>query len=55
VLELLRDGLPMAEIAARLAITPVTVRRHVSEILRKLRVPDREAAVKLLGKRSEGG
>jgi DNA-binding NarL/FixJ family response regulator len=53
VLELLREGLTTAEIAARLAIAPVTVRRHVSEILRKLRVPDREAAVRLLGRRDD--
>jgi DNA-binding NarL/FixJ family response regulator len=51
VLELLRDGLTTAEIAARLFIAEVTVRSHVSAILRKLRVPDREAAVRLLGNR----
>lgn len=48
VLELLREGQTTADIAARLAIAPVTVRRHVSEILRKLRVADRAAAVRLL-------
>lgn len=53
VLELLRGGHTTAEIAQRLAIAPVTVRRHVSEILRKLRVPDREAALRLLEKRSD--
>jgi DNA-binding NarL/FixJ family response regulator len=53
VLELLRDGLATAEIAARLTIAPVTVRRHVSEILRKLRVPDRKAALRLLEERSD--
>ena len=51
VLELLRDGLTTAEIAARLFIAEVTVRSHVSAILRKLRVPDREAAVRLLADR----
>jgi DNA-binding NarL/FixJ family response regulator len=51
VLELLRDGLTTAEIAARLFIAEVTVRSHVSAILRKLRVPDREAAVRLLANR----
>jgi len=51
VLELLRDGLSTAEIAQRLFIAEVTVRTHVSSILRKLRVPDREAAVQLLEER----
>lgn len=51
VLELLRDGLTTAEIAARLFIAEVTVRSHVSAILRKLRVPDRKAAVRLLADR----
>jgi DNA-binding NarL/FixJ family response regulator len=48
VLELLRQGLSTAEIGERLFIAPVTVRTHVSAILKKLHVPDREAAVKLL-------
>jgi DNA-binding NarL/FixJ family response regulator len=48
VLELLREGLSTAEIAQRLFIAEVTVRTHVSSILKKLRVPDREAAVQLL-------
>lgn len=47
-LELLRDGLSTAEIAERLQVSPVTVRRHVSAILGKLRVPDRAAALELL-------
>jgi DNA-binding NarL/FixJ family response regulator len=51
VLELLRDGLTTAEIARRLFVAEVTVRSHVSAILRKLRVPDREAAVRLLDDR----
>ena len=51
VLEYLHDGLTTAEIAERLSISPVTVRRHVSEILKKLRVTSREEAVRLL----EGG
>ena len=53
VLDLLREGLTTNEIAKRLYISDVTVRRHVGEILRKLRVPDRDAAVKLLRERSE--
>ena len=48
VLEFLHDGLSTAEIADRLSISPVTVRRHVSEILKKLRVTSREEAVKLM-------
>lgn len=51
VLELLREGLSTAEIAQRLFIAEVTVRTHVSSILRKLRVPDRESAVQLLEER----
>jgi DNA-binding NarL/FixJ family response regulator len=52
VLELLREGQSTAQIAERLAIAPVTVRRHVSEILRKLRVTDRAAAVRMLEERA---
>jgi DNA-binding NarL/FixJ family response regulator len=48
VLELMRDGLSTDEIAARLFISPVTVRTHVSAILRKLHVQTRAAAVALL-------
>jgi two-component system NarL family response regulator len=48
VLELLREELSTAEIAARLDVSPVTVRRHVSAILGKLRVPDRKAMARLL-------
>jgi DNA-binding NarL/FixJ family response regulator len=50
VLDLLRRGLPTAEIADRLDISPVTVRRHIGMLLRKLGVPDRAAALKLLGR-----
>jgi DNA-binding NarL/FixJ family response regulator len=51
VLELMREGLSTEEIGARLFIAPVTVRTHVSAILRKLHVPNREAAVALLSAR----
>jgi DNA-binding NarL/FixJ family response regulator len=48
ILELLRDGGSTAAVARRLGISQVTVRRHVSEALRKLRVSDRPAAFALL-------
>jgi DNA-binding NarL/FixJ family response regulator len=48
ILELLRSGASTAQAAARLGISQVTVRRHISEVLRKLRVPDRAAAFALL-------
>jgi DNA-binding NarL/FixJ family response regulator len=47
ILELLRNGLTTNQVAAQLFVTPVTVRSHVSAILRKLRVPDRAAAISL--------
>jgi DNA-binding NarL/FixJ family response regulator len=48
VIELLRDGLSTAQIAERLSVSPVTVRRHVSSLLGKLDAPDRDAAVRML-------
>ena len=48
VLELMRQGLGTAEMAERLFVSKVTIRSHVASLLRKLRVPDREAAVRLL-------
>jgi DNA-binding NarL/FixJ family response regulator len=48
VLELMQQGLKTEEIAARLFISPVTVRTHVSAVLRKLHVSSREAALELL-------
>lgn len=41
VLRLLRRGHSTAEIAQRLGITPVTVRRHISTLMNKLGVDDR--------------
>jgi DNA-binding NarL/FixJ family response regulator len=49
VLELLREGLSTAEMAARLFVTPATVRSHVSAILAKLGAADRREAVQMLG------
>ena len=47
VLELMSSGLGTEEIAGRLDIGKVTVRTHVSNVLKKLKVPDRDAAVRL--------
>jgi DNA-binding NarL/FixJ family response regulator len=41
VLGMLRRGHRTSEIAARLSIAPVTVRRHISELVRKLGVENR--------------
>jgi DNA-binding NarL/FixJ family response regulator len=43
VLRMLRRGHTTAEIAQRLHIAPVTVRRHISELVHKLGVEDRSA------------
>ena len=48
VLDLLRQGLSTADIATRLFVTETTVRTHVSAILRKLQVDDRQSALRLL-------
>lgn len=53
ILDLLRQGLTTAEIAERLFVSKVTVRRHVSGILRKLKVKDRKAALSLVEERSD--
>jgi DNA-binding NarL/FixJ family response regulator len=47
VLDLLRQGLSTSEIARRLFVSPATVRSHVAAVLRKLRAPDRETAIRL--------
>ena len=47
VLELLRTGLTTGEIAEQLVISRVTVRTHVSAILKKLQVGNRKAALQL--------
>jgi two-component system nitrate/nitrite response regulator NarL len=52
VLELLRSGESTREVAERLGIAQVTVRRHIGEILRKLQVDSRAAALELLERRS---
>jgi DNA-binding NarL/FixJ family response regulator len=45
VLDLLRAGDSPAEIAQRLEVSPVTVRRHISDLVRKLRLGDRSSLV----------
>jgi two-component system, NarL family, nitrate/nitrite response regulator NarL len=47
VLELLRQELSTSEIAERLGISAVTVRRHVSGTLRRLGARDRDSALRL--------
>lgn len=47
VLEGLRQGASTADLAGSLGVSPVTVRRHVSALLRKLGVCDRRQAVAL--------
>jgi two-component system, NarL family, nitrate/nitrite response regulator NarL len=46
--ELMREGSSTAEMAERLGVSPVTVRRHVSLLLQKLGVGSRQAAVETL-------
>jgi DNA-binding NarL/FixJ family response regulator len=48
VLDLMCAGLSTGETAARLLVSAVTVRRHVSNVVKKLDVADRTAAVALL-------
>jgi DNA-binding NarL/FixJ family response regulator len=48
VLELLQSGLRTADVAKRLFIEQVTVRSHICSIVKKLSVPDRKAAIRLL-------
>lgn len=48
VMELLATGLCTEDVANKLFISPTTVRVHVSAVLRKLRVKDRESAFRML-------
>ena len=48
VLDLMHQGLSTKRMAERLFVSQVTVRTHVSAVLKKLQVPDRAAAVRLL-------
>ena len=53
VLELMAEGLSTEQIAEKLFVGKVTVRTHVSNVLKKLRVPDRESAVRLVRTQSQ--
>ncbi|MFL6002449.1 MAG: response regulator [Nocardioides sp.] len=48
VMELLANGASTDHVAQRLFLSPTTVRVHVSSVLRKLRVKDRESAFRVL-------
>ena len=48
VLDLMCDGLSTRETAARLVISEITVRRHITGVLKKLQVASRGDALKLL-------
>jgi two-component system, NarL family, nitrate/nitrite response regulator NarL len=52
VLDLMRNGQTTAEMARSLFLSQATVRSHVAAILRKLRVPDRESAIRLFDETS---
>ncbi len=54
ILDLMAEGLTTEQMAERLFVAKVTVRTHISALLRKLRVPDRQAAVRLLRGGSSG-
>ena len=49
IMDLLQGGASTEEVAQRLFIAPGTVRVHVSSVLKKLRVPDRASAIRVLG------
>ena len=51
VLQLLREGKKTSEIAEQLSVSKVTVRSHVAATLKKLKVKDRDEAVKLVQER----
>jgi len=56
VLELIFEEVPTREIATRLGISRITVRRHVSTLVHKLDAPDRKAVVSLVqGQRDPAG
>jgi DNA-binding NarL/FixJ family response regulator len=48
VVELLREGTSTAQMADRLLLSPVTVRRHISGIVKKLGATDRQSLLRML-------
>ncbi|WP_299444948.1 response regulator transcription factor [uncultured Phycicoccus sp.] len=48
VMQLLGQGLTTEDVASRLFLSPTTIRVHISTVLKKLRVTDRESALRLL-------
>jgi len=48
IMDLLRSGLSTDDAARRLFVAPGTVRVHLSAVLKKLRVADRAAAIRVL-------
>jgi DNA-binding NarL/FixJ family response regulator len=48
VLELMKAGASTREIAERLLISEITVRRHIGSVLKKLHVSSRREALRLL-------
>jgi DNA-binding NarL/FixJ family response regulator len=47
ILDLMVDGLPTSQMAARLYLAPKTIRNRISEMLGKLEVPSRDQAIAL--------
>ena len=54
VMQLLSQGASTDEVARQLFISTTTVRVHVSTVLRKLQVKDRESAFRLMGEGDRG-
>jgi DNA-binding NarL/FixJ family response regulator len=48
IMNLLAAGRSTEEVAQELFLSPTTVRVHVSTVLKKLRVKDRESAIRVL-------
>ncbi|MBV9005031.1 MAG: response regulator transcription factor [Solirubrobacterales bacterium] len=55
VLERLKRREGTAEIASRLGISEVTVRRHIASVLRKLGMPNRRSAIEMLEEAERDG
>ena len=53
ILDALRDGRSTKDIAADLVVSPVTVRRHISSLMHKLRVSDRATLLALIEEQAD--